>query len=222
MSKEKSIPKKDVDFNIAQNIIATTASENSRRWGLDEAWLSAELLPKKDEWDSAWAAYENPATRTPEITFVKTENRKEYEKPLRILIKNLQSNVHVTPEDLISMGIALPNPSRTPAPVATEAPDIDVDTSVIGRLSIHFFERGSRHKKGKPAGQHGAEIRWLLSDTPPTRWDDLTHSEIDTNSPFTLSFEYDQRGKTVYFALRWENTRGEKGPWSEILSAIIP
>jgi hypothetical protein len=33
---------------------------------------------------------------------------------------------------------------------------------------------------------------------------------------------FPQRGKTVYFALRWENTRGEKGPWSEIMSAIIP
>jgi hypothetical protein len=35
-------------------------------------------------------------------------------------------------------------------------------------------------------------------------------------------FENDQRGKTVYFALRWENTRGEKGPWSAIQIAIIP
>ncbi|MDR2362267.1 MAG: hypothetical protein LBD91_06005 [Prevotellaceae bacterium] len=29
-------------------------------------------------------------------------------------------------------------------------------------------------------------------------------------------------GKTVYFALRWENTRGEKGPWSDIMSATVP
>jgi hypothetical protein len=66
------------------------------------------------------------------------------------------------------------------------------------------------------------EIGWTQSDTPITRWDELTHSNVDTNSPFTLSFENDQRGKTVYFALRWENTRGEKGPWSGIASAIIP
>jgi hypothetical protein len=32
----------------------------------------------------------------------------------------------------------------------------------------------------------------------------------------------EDRGKKLYFALRWENTRGEKGPWSEIHSTIIP
>jgi hypothetical protein len=97
-----------------------------------------------------------------------------------------------------------------------------VDTSILAHLIIHFFKKGGSHRKGKPAGQHGAEVGWLLSDTPPLRWDELTHSAIDTNSPFTLSFENDQRGKTVYFAIRLENTRGEKGPWSEIMNAIIP
>jgi hypothetical protein len=145
-----------------------------------------------------------------------------YEKSLRILVKNLQSNTHVTPDDLRGMGIVVPSSSRTPSPVAVDSPDADADTSTIGRVGIHFFEKGSRHKKGKPAGQHGAEIRWAILDTPPARWDELIHSDIDTNSPFTLIFEHDQRGKTVYFALRWENTRGEKGPWSEIQNAIIP
>jgi hypothetical protein len=222
MSKQQSIPVKDADFNTAQRIIAETASTNRSQWSLDGTWLDGELLPQKDKWEEAWAAYENPATRTPSITFAKTEQRKAYEKLLRLLVKNLQSNTHVTPDELRSMGIVVPSPFRTPAPVADKAPDADVDTSTIGRLTIHFFEKGSRHKKGKPAGQHGAEIRWALSETPPTRWDELTHSDIDTNSPFTLQFENNQRGKTVYFALRWENTRGEKGPWSEIQNAIIP
>jgi len=28
-------------------------------------------------------------------------------------------------------------------------------------------------------------------------------------------------GKTAYYALRWENTRGETGPWSDVVSATI-
>jgi hypothetical protein len=222
MTKQQSIPKKDADFDTAQNVIVATANANRTKWSLDAAWLDSELLPQKAKWKAAWAAYANPATRTPSITFAKTEQRKAYEKLLRLLVKGLQSNVHVTPDDLLAMGIVVPSPDRKPSPVAGDSPDADADTSIRGHLSIHFFERGSRHKKGKPAGQHGAEIRWLLSDTPPTRWDELIHSEIDTNSPFVLQFENDQRGRTVYFALRWENTRGEKGPWSEIQSAIIP
>jgi hypothetical protein len=89
-------------------------------------------------------------------------------------------------------------------------------------VGIYFFELGSDRKKGKPPGQHGVEIRWAILETPPERWDELVHSEIDTNSPFTLAFERDQRGQKLYFALRWENTRGEKGPWTDIMNVAIP
>jgi hypothetical protein len=222
MNKQTSIPNKDADFNIAQNIIVTTANTNRMAWGLDGQWLDNDVLPKKADWESAWAAYENPATRNPTITYTKIEKREVYEKSLRLLVKNLQSNIHVTPDDLRGMGIVVPSSSRKPAPVANKAPDSDVDTSTIGRVGIHFYEKDGDHKRGKPAGQHCVEIAWVLSDTAPTRWDELIHSAVDTHSPYTFVFEHDQRGKTLYFALRWENTRGEKGPWSEIMNAIIP
>jgi hypothetical protein len=45
---------------------------------------------------------------------------------------------------------------------------------------------------------------------------------FDTNSPLDIEFTEEDRGKVVWFAVRWENTRGEKGPWSEIYFAIIP
>ncbi|MDR0728658.1 MAG: hypothetical protein LBF19_00825, partial [Prevotellaceae bacterium] len=76
--------------------------------------------------------------------------------------------------------------------------------------------------RAKPAGVHGAEIAWAILDTPPDDWGALTHSSFDTHTPFRLSFPGDDRGKTLYFALRWENTTGEKGLWSDIQSVIIP
>jgi hypothetical protein len=47
-------------------------------------------------------------------------------------------------------------------------------------------------------------------------------SVFSTRSPYVFTFDENMRGKTVYFCLRWENTRGQKGPWSAIYSAIIP
>jgi hypothetical protein len=222
MEKKRSIPTKDVDFQVAQDVIVTAAYANRQKWALDEEWMDNLLMPAKLKWEQAWEAYANPVTRNPAITFAKNEQRKAYEKLLRILVKNLQSNTHVTPAELQAIGIIIPSPIKTLAPIATDSPDADVDTSVIGRITIHFFRRDGHHRKGKPDGQRGAEIRWVASQTPITRWENLSHSEFDTNSPFTLAFENDQRGQTVYFALRWENTRGEKGPWSVISDAIIP
>ncbi|MDR0421367.1 MAG: hypothetical protein LBH30_07985 [Prevotellaceae bacterium] len=216
------IPRKDLDFLKWTNNFMKHLEQSLRQFGFPEDVYS-ELAALHEDFVQKLETAEEPATRTKPAVQAKNDARKAFEKALRQAIgEYLTRNHRVSDTDRDSLGLPIHKTSHTHAPVATEAPDMDVDTSVIGRLTIHFFERGSRHKKGKPAGQHGAEIRWLLSDTPPARWDDLTHSEIDTNSPITLSFEYDQRGKTVYFALRWENTRGEKGPWSEILSAIIP
>jgi hypothetical protein len=62
----------------------------------------------------------------------------------------------------------------------------------------------------------------MISDVPMVDANELVHSVFDTRTPFTLEFGGHERGKTVYFALRWENTRGQKGHWSPIQSAIIP
>ncbi|MDR0749421.1 MAG: hypothetical protein LBF62_07605, partial [Tannerellaceae bacterium] len=81
---------------------------------------------------------------------------------------------------------------------------------------------GSTRKKGKPAGQHGVEIRWAFSEEPIDSTSRLTNSAFDTGSPAILTFESQEHGRTIYLALRWENTRGEKGPWSGIATAIVP
>jgi hypothetical protein len=69
---------------------------------------------------------------------------------------------------------------------------------------------------------HGAEIVWAILPEPPKDISELIHSAFCTASPFRLEFKESDRGKTVYLCVRWENTTGEKGPWTAILSAIIP
>jgi hypothetical protein len=45
--------------------------------------------------------------------------------------------------------------------------------------------------------------------------------EFVTHSPRRLSFEGHDRGKWIYIAARWENTRGVKGPRTEIINAVV-
>jgi hypothetical protein len=75
---------------------------------------------------------------------------------------------------------------------------------------------------GKPDGVHGCEIRWAVLDMPPAQTDDLVHSAFSTRLLHLFEFEGNQRGKRFYFRGRWENTRGQKGPWGEIGNAVIP
>jgi hypothetical protein len=52
--------------------------------------------------------------------------------------------------------------------------------------------------------------------------DELLKSDFDTASPFTLKFDESDRGKRLYFCLRWESNTNLKGPYGEIYSAVIP
>jgi hypothetical protein len=166
---------------------------------------------------------EDPVTRTSVAISNKKAAREVLVKTLRQDIKEyLNFNRHLTDGDREALGLPVYKKTRTPAHIAERHPDFDVESNEIRRLTVNFFDQGNRHTKAKPPGQHGVEIHWGICDTPPQSIDELTHSSFDTHTPFTLDFDESQRGKRVYFALRWENTRGQKGPWSEIVSAVIP
>ncbi|MDR0368480.1 MAG: hypothetical protein LBH82_05000 [Bacteroidales bacterium] len=222
MPGEPFIPRKDIEFHRWVNNFMNCLSEKQKQFHFPEEAFE-ELEEQCTDFNTKFMLSKDPGTRTPVAVQAKTSSRKLLEKSVRMAIKEyLFYNHFVSDEDRFGLGIPIHKTTRTPSPIAAESPDVDVDTSVLGRITVHFYERGHRHKKAKPAGQHAVEIVWNIRDTPPTRWDELLYSAVDTGSPHTFSFENDQRGKTVYFALRWENTRGEKGPWSTIHSAIIP
>ncbi|MDR0606761.1 MAG: hypothetical protein LBG80_21020, partial [Bacteroidales bacterium] len=77
-------------------------------------------------------------------------------------------------------------------------------------------------RKAKPYGCNGAVIAYAILDNPPRNQEELTHTVLATKTPYTMEFKEQERGKTVYIALRWQNTKGQLGPWSEIISTIIP
>jgi hypothetical protein len=106
-------------------------------------------------------------------------------------------------------------------PPPSTHPDFEIDTAELRQLTIHFRDAGSTHR-GKPAGVHGAEICWEFLNAPPEKIEDLKRSEFDTATPHTLRFDESDRGKRVYICLRWENNKGDKGPWGEIMEAIVP
>ncbi|EIP98128.1 hypothetical protein OpiT1DRAFT_02579 [Opitutaceae bacterium TAV1] len=181
------------------------------------------LQEQADEWFAALAAATNPATRTKATIDTKNALREALEAEVRALVKRYlnDANTNVTVADRDNLGLPIHKTTHTPVPIPAQYPDFFLDTSILRQLTIHFHEHGKK-SSAKPFGVHGAEIAWAILDAPPGSVDDLIRSRFDTHSPFTLAFDESQRGKTVYFCLRWENTRGEKGPWSPIVSAIVP
>ena len=49
----------------------------------------------------------------------------------------------------------------------------------------------------------------------------FTFVAVDTAASYFAGYPGTERGKTASYILCWINSRGEKGPWSEVFSATI-
>jgi hypothetical protein len=186
-------------------------------------WYTNEFLPRHAAFGNAFDDWMNPAERTPaKIATLKTAE-KQFIEVYRLLYNGyLRSNPLVTDTDLVAMGLPKhPTGAKTPPSPPDTVIESTADTSKIGIIGINFRDKNEKGT-AKPKGVRGAEIAYAILDTPPTDWSELIHSAFDTRTPAELTFSGNDRGKTLYYALRWENNVGQKGPWSEIYSAIIP
>jgi hypothetical protein len=164
----------------------------------------------------------NPTTRTTAAILAKTESKSVSVKAMRLFNKQcLAYNPNVSDSDRANMGLPIHKETRSPVPDPTTIPEANVLLPAPAVVQINFRDKDSE-SKSKPVGVHGCEVGWEILEVAPTDWSQLKHSSFDTHTPLELTFSGDDRGHTLYFALRWENTRGVKGHWSEIQSAIIP
>ncbi|MDR2563587.1 MAG: hypothetical protein LBC98_06565 [Prevotellaceae bacterium] len=134
---------------------------------------------------------------------------------------HLRYNKAVTDDDRIQLGLHVPDAIPTHAAAPTTWPLATVRIAGPRQVRLDWHDSASE-AKAKPIGVRGCEIRYSVLDTPPTTTDDLQRSEFSSRASHILKFDEAQRGKTIYIILRWDSTRGDKGPWSEIISTIIP
>jgi hypothetical protein len=152
----------------------------------------------------------------------KNETRDTLKSATRRFVKGyVEYNPVVTDKDRELMGLPIHDTKPTPVTTPASFPVPTVKQPSPGTVEVNVVDSVSG-RKAKPAGVHGFETAWAILDTAPVDWEQLNHSSFSTRTPLHLTFHGADRGKTLYFALRWENTRGVKGPWSEIFSTIIP
>jgi hypothetical protein len=185
------------------------------------AGATAEIQPLLTAYDTAFQAAQNPNRGKIDV-LTKNEAKEALISVLRTFIKAyLMYNPAVTDADKESMGLPVHDTTRTPTPVPSTIPELELDSSIIRQVSVHYRDAGNE-KRSKPHGVHGIELRWALLENPPASVEDLKNSVFDTASPYTFVFDEVERGNALYICPRWENNKGEKGPLGEIVKAIIP
>jgi hypothetical protein len=217
------IPSNDADFNnffkYLNQYVAQKCSGATPEWTHIPQAARTVMADSYIAWYTAYANTLKPHSKVE--TEAKNDAKKASAADIRPFVNQYLRYPPVTNEDRTAMGIPNRDTVRTPVPVPATFPEFSVEVKAIRRLDIHFREQGSEGK-AKPYGYDGAVIFWATRDTPPATPEELTKSELATRTPHTLIFDETLRGKTVYIALRWQNEKGQKGPWSDVKTALVP
>ena len=220
MRTKDFIPRKDNDFlNWVVNFLAILASILPRIEFPAE--VHARLTTLLNTFRTKLGIADAPATRTSVTVQEKKDARNALEKETRQAVReHLTYNHLLTDADRESLGLPIHKTTRDAAPVATTYPWVQVIVNLIRHLTFDFG--GEETSKAKPEGQHGMELAGHIGGEKPANVRALKLSYFDTHTPLVIEFEEEDRGKTFWYAVRWENTTGQKGPWSDIRSALIP
>jgi hypothetical protein len=222
MSKDY-IPANDGAFNnwfkYLNQYVNTKCTGQSPEWTHIPQGARTDLQSAYADWYTAYAVTLTP--HTPVDTEAKNDAKKAAKAAVRPFVNQYLRFPPVTDEDRTAMDIPNHDIKPTPVPVPKDIPEVEAQTPKPRVLSFRF-RRATMKRWGKPEDVHGMELVWLLTETPPVHVRDLAHSSFATKSPLELSFDEDERGKKLYYAVRWETGTAKKGDFSEIYSAIVP
>jgi hypothetical protein len=213
------IPKKDSEMLAWSSNFSEKVSENATAWEIPAAEVT-DLQGAFTAFAMLYMQTDSPA-RTSVIVAQKNDARKVLITKIRALVNFRLRNPVITDAQRIELGLRVHDTTPTPVPVPASRPELDIDVLDIRRLKLIFHDMG-RQGKAKPYGVDGAVIVYAVLDAPPASPDALTRSVLATRTPHILEFSEEERGNTLYVAICWQNKKGQRGPWSEIESAIIP
>lgn len=218
------IPAPDDAFNSWQVNFVTYANANLAALGL----VAADMTPitaAQTAWATGFPAHVAAVANAVAARANKDAARTIYEAAIRPLVRRLQASPSVSDAERGALGITIPDAGGGgPVPAPTTRPLITVDCSQRLRHVIGFMDETTPTTKAKPAGVVGAEV-WVkvlpVSEPPPTDPAVFTFIALDTRTPYTLDFPGTDGGKNAHYILRWANSTGQRGPWSETVSATI-
>ncbi|MDR1374998.1 MAG: hypothetical protein LBJ24_08510 [Treponema sp.] len=215
------VPSSDAAFNewfvFLVQYVNTQCIEGT--WTHIPAAARTALNGARNNWAAAWANVQGP--HSPVDTRAKNDAKRAAKTLVRRFVNQYLRYEPVTDQDRLAMGVPVRDTTRTPIGKPGTKPVFTTEVRGIRRITLPFADEGVK-SHAIPYGFNGAVVSWEVSDTPVTDPKKLTHAELATRSPHTLTFEEADRGRTVYIAMQWENKSGKKGDFTAVQSAIVP
>jgi len=227
-NKKDYMPRNVLQFVAFMKGITNHVNANKTAWSHIPAQRISNLSALLDDLEVAIDLAS--AQRTPAHTLARNNVQATATKALRLFVNQYLRFDPVTDVDLVEMGI----PLRDRIPTTIPTPRIPVE-GALAFPAAGLVEMREIHGVGAPLDKradYGVRIYYGVVGTPsesdkfritdrPRTGDDLPHSVFTRKKNHRFNFA-GESGKEVFFCMRFENMKGDAGPWGTIISAFIP
>ena len=222
-SGEHYMPRPDGDFAAWANHYYEAVKKFYDAQGFDPTDLKP-LETALETWNKDYPAHVAAQQRAEGARQAKDAARAALEKEVRPVTNFVQGYPKTTNADRAEMGITVRDTSPTRALAPSSRPLALVESGQRLTHQLRLVDESTPTLRARPAGVLGAEV-WVKlvdADQPaPTDPAALTFLTMTTKPSFRAEFKAGEGGKTAVYMARWVNTRGEKGPWSEVTTATV-
>ncbi|MCH8852331.1 MAG: hypothetical protein IID41_06710 [Planctomycetes bacterium] len=216
------IPGPDAEFDGWQENWVTYAVANAVALGLDPLADIPAIQAAKIAWDTDYDGNLTAQAAAQAARAAKDTERDTYVTLLRSFSQQIQNRSGTTDEQRGGLGITIPDTTPTPVPAPTTAPVLNIVTDERLR---HVVEASKTPEEGgglgKPSGVRGVQLWRKIGEPAPANETELAFASEFTRTRMTLDYQMTQGGQTVYYQARWVSTRGDTGPWGELVSATV-
>jgi hypothetical protein len=113
----------------------------------------------------------------------------------------------------------------TPTPIPGTRPSVKVVTVAGRNVALLVTDELTPTRRARPVGYAGYEIfSWVASsgnETPPADLEKWRYEGQSTRAEATIGYNAEDVGRTVIIVARWFNRKGQVGPVSDPVIAVV-
>jgi hypothetical protein len=216
------IPAKDADFDgwLANLVSYVEGKTQGGSW----TNIPSERVAALRDVDTAWhsAFQKTLGAHTSVDVKAKNDARKTAEAYVRTFVQQFLKFDPVTDEDRVGMRLHNKDTIPTTIPVPrTRALITDLMPKGGFQIEVRFQDEEIKDSRRKPYGYNGCLLNYMVGHEKMTNVEAFDSTRLMTRNPWVLTLPPDTEGKFLCCAARWQNEKGELGPWGDIMHVVI-
>ena len=215
------IPQNDSDFDKLQTQFVAAVAAAPATYGVPAADV-AQLQTDQTTWNAAYPAHVRAQEAAATAAQQKVSARTKLAKDIRGTAKKINGNVGVDNALRKSAGLPTQDGVRTPATTPATKPLGRAEPEGHFMVALHVADELTPKRAARPRGTDGYQVWMHVGDPQPADPTGYVFVKRVTRTPYVDVHPASDAGKTVYYLLRWENSKGDPGPWSDVVVAKIP